>query len=205
MQLLRNRFFLLTVLISFSVISWQCSIVRTIANLSRLKFKIDNVDNVGVAGVTLSGIRSVSDIGTIDILKLTTAIARGSLPVQLTINVAALNPNDGKGGYPSTNAYLKEFPYRLMIEGNEVLSGNLENPVTIPGTGETSMIPLTVSFDLLKISKDKSWQSLVDLALGLAGAGSKGVNLELKALPVVTTDFGDIAYPREITIVKGTF
>jgi len=40
---------------------------------------------------------------------LTAAIAKGSLPATFSINVEAVNPNDGKDGYPRTDINIQKF------------------------------------------------------------------------------------------------
>lgn len=180
----------------------SCSVYQTMVNLSRLKFKINNVNNFSLAGVQLGNKRSLQDFTTMEALRLTSAFAKGSLPATFTLNIDALNPNDGKGGYPKTSATLKSFPWRLMLQDKETISGGLSSPVTVPGTGESIVIPLGISIDLYSFFRDRGYNDLLNLALNLGGAGGDPSKVALYAKPTVTSSVGDLTYPQEIKIVS---
>lgn len=186
----------------------SCSVYQTIVNISRLQFKLGAVNNFTLNGVPISGKTKIQDFSAIDILKISAAVARGSLPVSFILDVDAKNPNDGTGGYKSTEATIKDFPWRLMLDNKETISGDLASPVTVPGTGQIVTIPIRMNFDLASFFKDKDYESLINLALNIGGynkSSSSSSNLELYAKPVVTTIIGDISYPQEIKIVSAEF
>jgi hypothetical protein len=189
-------------------INLSCSVYQTIINISRLQFKLGAVNNFTLNGVSLSGKTKIQDFSATDILKISAAVARGSLPVSFVLNVDAKNPNDGTGGYKSTNATIKDFPWRLMIDNKETISGDLASPVSVPGTGQLVTIPLRMNLDLVSFFKDKNYESLINLALNIGGynqSGSGSSNLALYAKPVVTTILGDISYPQELKIINTGF
>ncbi|MFZ0455291.1 MAG: hypothetical protein WCE54_20540 [Ignavibacteriaceae bacterium] len=201
-----KKIILLSVLIALSNIS--CSVYQTIVNISRLQFKLGAVNNFTLNGVSLSGKTKIQDFSATDILKISAAVARGSLPVSFVLNVDAKNPNDGTGGYKSTNATIKDFPWRLLVDDKETISGDLASPVTVPGTGQLVTIPLRMNFDLASFFKDKNYESLINLALNIGGnnkTSSGSSNLALYAKPVVTSVIGDISYPQEIKIIGAEF
>ncbi len=196
----------LSLLILFANLS--CSVYQTIVNISRLQFKLGDVNNFTLNGVSISGKTKIEDFSVSDLLQISAAAARGNLPVSFVLNVNAKNPNDGTGGYKSTNATLKDFPWRLMVDSKETISGDLASPVSVPGTGQIVTIPLRMNFDLVSFFKDKDYKSLINLALNIGGynkSSSGSSNLELYAKPVVTSVIGDISYPQEIKIVSTSF
>lgn len=190
---------------SLLIILAGCSIYKTFQNLSRLKFKLANVSNLYVAGVNFSGKNKLSDFAPMEILTFSSNVLKGTLPVSFTLNVEAKNPNDGTGGYPRTNATLEAFPYRLLIDNKEILQGNISSPFVIPGTGESSIIPLSIGFDLVQTFKEHGYESLINLALRLSGLGNGNSNVQLFAKPVVGTELGNISYPGELKIVEVNF
>lgn len=200
---MKKIFYLLVILVAFSSVS--CSVYETIVNLSRLQFKLGAVNGFEINGVNISNKSSLSDFNAVELLKITTAVAQGTLPVSFVLNVDAKNPNDGTGGYKRTDATLKDFPWRLMIDGKETISGELDNSVTVPGTGEVTVIPLRMNIDLMDFFKNKGYESLVNLALNLGGQSGSASKLTLFAKPVVTTALGDISYPGELKIVDAEF
>ncbi len=121
------------------------------------------------------------------------------------MNVEAKNPNDGTGGYPQTNATLKEFPWRLEVDNVETIAGSIGAPVTVPGTGEIQNIPLTMNIDLIQFFGNKGLDNLVNLALTLGGQQGSSSKLALFATPTVSSPLGDIKYPGELKIVDQSF
>ena len=184
----------------------SCSVYETIVNISRLQFKLGEVSGFTLNGVSLNGKTRIQDFSSLDILKISAAVARGTLPVSFILNVDARNPNDGTGGFKKTNATIKNFPWRLFIDNKETISGDLASPVTVPGTGESINIPLRMNIDLVSFFKNKDYESLINLALNLSGNSQAGSSkLELYAKPAVTSVLGDISYPQEIKIISAEF
>ena len=185
--------------------SLSCSVFQTISNIGRLKFKLSNVGNFSLSGITVSNKSKLSDFNALDLLKLSSSFAQGNFPVSFILNVEALNPNDGTGGYPSTNATLKSFAWRLLLDNRETISGNIAQPVNVPGTGQTAIIPLQINMDLLSFFKDRGYESLINLALNLGGNSGSASQITLYAKPVISTMLGDLSYPSELKIVDFEF
>lgn len=183
----------------------SCSVYETMVNLSRLKFKLGAVNNFIVGGVNISNKSSLQDFNALEVVNLTTAIASGKLPASFTLNVEAKNPNDGTGGYPKTDATLKAFPWRLEIDDVETISGNIGAPVTVPGSGEITNVPLTMNIDLIEFFGNKGFDNLLNLALALGGQQGSSAKLSLFATPTVSSPIGDIKYPGELKIVEQSF
>lgn len=196
---------LLPILLLFALTNLSCSVYETFVNLSRLKFKLGDINNFKLNEVSIANKFSINDFAALEILKISSAVAQGNLPVSFTVNVEAMNPNDGTGGYPKTNATLKSFPWRLFIDDKETISGNISSPVEVPGTGEATNIPIQLEFDLISFFKNQGYESLLNLALNLGGYGGSSSRLTVFAKPVVSSALGDISYPEELKIVNFEF
>jgi len=183
------------------VIISGCSIYQTIMNLSRLKFKLEGVDNFRVADIKVADKQSAKDFNSMDMLKLSSNVIGGKLPVTFMVNVEAKNPNDGSGGYPSTGISIKSFPWRLYLDDRETVSGNISEPIYVPGKGEATKIPIRIELDLIQFFKDRNIGQIVDLVLNLGGAGKNPSKVKLIVDPVLDTPIGDLKYPNSITIV----
>jgi len=192
-------------IVTFAFVFTSCSIYKSIVNVSRLKFKIGVVNNVRLADIALGGKSKLTDFSPLDGMKLTSAMSKGTLPISFILNIDIKNPNDGTGGYASTNASLVSLPYRLYVDDKEILTGNISSPVTIPGTGEATVIPLTINFDILKSIKDRGFESVINLAMNIAGTGSGNSRLTVVTTPTVNTVLGNITYPGELKIVDKEF
>jgi hypothetical protein len=200
---MKKIFFLMSIIITISGIN--CSVYDTMVNLSRLQFKLGYVNNFNVNGINISNKSKLEDFSPLEILNISMVIASGKLPVSFTINVEAKNPNDGTSGFAKTDATLKSFPWHLQIDGKETISGNIPSPVSVPGTGQISLIPLQVNLDLLKFLENQGFESLLNLVLALGGEEGSAARLTLFADPTVSTGFGDINYPGELKIIDYKF
>jgi len=199
-----KKLFVLT-LIFLSLSGISCSVYKTIVNVSRLKFKLGNVENIELSGVNLDNKKSLSDFNSIEVIKLTASVARRTMPLTFILNVEAYNPNDGTGGYARTDITLKSFPWNLYIDDKQTISGNIDKPVIIPGTGESTIIPIRMNVDLFKFFKDKDYEDLVNLALAINRTKGTSAKFTLYAQPTVTTPIGDITYPGQLKIVGMSF
>jgi hypothetical protein len=186
--------------------SLSCNVVKEIqqavTNLSRCTFKLSDISEFTLAGVPLAG---KSGYSLMDGVTLAAAFARNELPASFTVNVAAVNPNDGTGGSPKSTATLTSFAWTLLIDNAITINGDIASPITIPGTGQQATIPLRMNLDLVRFFKEKGYDHIVNLALALGGANSSPSRLILRAKPTIKTDFGPISYPREIDIIDKEF
>jgi hypothetical protein len=198
-----KKILLLSVLLVLSNIS--CSVLETITNLSRLQFKLGEVNGFNVNGIDISNKSKLGDFSPLEIINLSSIVTSGKLPISFTLNVEAKNPNDGTGGYKKTDATLKAFPWHLQIDNKETISGNIASPVSVPGTGEVSLIPIQINLDLMQFIENQGYESLLNLVLAIGGQGGSAARLTLFADPTVSTALGDINYPGELKIVDQNF
>ncbi len=196
---------IIIILFSTALVFSACSILQTITNVSRLKFKLDSVNSFRVNGISINNKSKLSDFNTFDVLKLSSALASGELPVSFNVNIAAANPNDGTGGYPATDLKLKSFPWELYLNGKKTISGNIDEPLVVPGIGEQKIISLKIEMDLLEFFENRGVEEAVNLALKLGGKQGSTTNVQVIASPVLETSFGDLAYPEPVKIVDHTF
>jgi hypothetical protein len=191
-----------TLIFLMAVTFVQCSLIQTFINLTRVRFKLEGVENIYVANVSVMNKTKLSDFSTLDILQLSASVLKGTLPVSFILNVNAVNPNKATGKTPAQSATITSFPWRLVVDSKEVLTGNITHPVTIPGNGQQAIIPIAISFDLMRTFKDKSYEGLVNIVLRTTGRSTGSASFELYASPVVHTEIGNISYPGEIKVIS---
>ncbi|MBE0551910.1 MAG: hypothetical protein IH619_05985 [Ignavibacterium sp.] len=200
-----KRLFLAAVLLSFVISGIQCSVYESFSNLSRLQFKVGDVNGFQINGVSISNKSKLGDFNALDLLNLSSAFGQGSLPASFVLNVDAKNPNDGTGGYKKSDATLQNFKWRLFLDDKETVSGDIDQPIAIPGTGDVTIIPLRINLDLIKFFKDKGYESIINLALALGGNQGSSSKITLYATPTVGSPFGNITYPGELKLVDTQF
>lgn len=182
-----------------------CSVYKAFSNIARLQFKLGNIQDLLLSGIQVSNKSRLTDFSATDVLRLTSAVTSKQLPVTFTLYVHARNPNDGTGGYPSADVSLKAFPWKLIIDNKETITGNISQPVVVPGVGEEIRFPLQVNFDLFQFFADRGYEGLVNLALRLGGQASDPVDVKLVAQPTIGSQYGDFQYPKEMTIIRTQF
>lgn len=180
-------------------------LARTISSLRRLQFRLDGVSDFSLAGVKISGREQLRDFSVADGLRLLNAFRSRRLAASFLLNVEALNPNDGSGGTTRTVSTLTHFDWRLLIDDQPTISGGIDRPIEIPGTGQTSVIPLRLELDLYEFFGSRGYEELIDLALALGGKRGDISRVALDARPFVSTPLGEISYPERITIVSKEF
>ncbi len=199
---MRKKIVLLTVLVSLLA---SCSVYKTMMNISRLKFKLDGVSGFKLNGMDISDKTSLSDFGALQVVQLTSMIASGNLPVSFRVNIEAKNPNDGRGGFPPTDLTITDFPWKLYINDKETISGELSDPIKVPGVGQKKIIPIDVSLNLMKFISDNGIEDVINLVLKLGGQQADPTSLKIIAQPVLDTPIGEMQYPEPITIISKKF
>lgn len=193
--------------IGFSLLSFHsCNVIKDVTNaltdIGKLTFKLDNVSNMSVAGINLSNKNSIRDVSTVDVLKLTSAFATKNFPAKFTLNLLANNPNDGSKGKQKTSAFISSLDYRLILDDVNTISGDIENEITIPGSGQSTIIPLGMGLNLYEFFGNRGYESIINLGLAIGGVNGTTSKVKLDIKPTVRTPIGPISYPDRITVVN---
>jgi len=186
-----------------------CSAVKQLSdaleNLRRVQFKIAGVTNFRLAGIDVSNKKKISDFSVSEALQLTNAFASRRLVSDFILNVDARNPNDGSAQKTTNStAQITNFDWRLLIDDTPTVNGNIASPVSVPGKGQTVVIPLAVNLDLYEFFGKAGYDRVINLALAIAGEGGSS-RIKLDAKPTVRIGSFPITYPGRITIVDSEF
>ncbi len=169
-----------------------CAALSSLAALAQVRFDLDGVSRVSLAGVDLTSVRGYEELGALDVARVGVALAQGTLPLELTLDLRASNPD----GNPE--ARLLALDWDLFLEGRRTVGGGLPSPVNLP-SGASTAVPLDVRLDLREFFEGSA-RDLVNLAAGLVGLGGEPVALGLEAIPTVDTPLGPIRYPRPLVL-----
>jgi hypothetical protein len=202
---LKRSAILVTLIVAVTGCSTLKQLSDTVATLQQLQFKLDGVKPGTLAGVDLTKANDPSRLSATDGLRLATAYAEGSWPLSFTLNVAARNPNDDGEGSGGGTALLSSLAWTLAIDGKETISGDIPEPLQIPGAGRVTIIPFKMSLDLYRFFGDGGYDDLLNLALAIAGAEGTASRLTLTAVPTVSIAGVPVRYPGAIKIVDTRF
>jgi|WetSurMetagenome_2_1015567.scaffolds.fasta_scaffold226963_2 hypothetical protein len=196
----------LAIIVVLALSITSCNVVneisRAVTNLSRCTFKLAGVSEFRLAGVSLTGKTSM---GLLDGAKVLASYAKNELPATFVLKVAAQNPNTGSNGTVKSTATLTRMSWTLLLDDAPTVSGDVTEPIEIPGTGEQKIIPIQINLDLLKFFNDRGYDKILKLALSLGGAQGSASRVTLRAKPTIKTDFGEIAYPGDIDLIDKEF
>lgn len=172
-----------------------CRTLQQVANLRQVDFAIDDVEDATLAGIDLDRIRSGGEVRAQDVLRLTTAVASGSAPLDFTLVLGADNPAEN-----GVDARLVKMDWTLFLDDRETISGTFDQNILI-AAGERTAVPIPIRLDLVEFF-DRGARDLVELALAATGRGGEPKDIRLQARPTLDTPLGPISYPRPITIVS---
>lgn len=196
--------FLLVALLSFNGCSFLKGLSSAINSLSKLQFKVENVNSFSAAGVNFAGKRSLTDFSISDGLSLANTFKNKNFPSDLVINVSVKNPNDGVTSPTKSAVKLTGLASRLLIDGTPTVNADIMSPVDIPASNQTVIVPVRFSLDMYQFFGNGGYDKLINLALSLAGVGGSS-RVSLDAQPTVTSPLGPITYPSRIMIVDKEF
>jgi hypothetical protein len=169
-----------------------CAALQSLAALSQVRFDLAGVSEVRMAGVDLLRVRGYEDLSAREVLQVTLALTAGELPLDLTLDLHADNPQ----GNP--DAHLLALDWTLFLQERETVSGALDRAVQLP-SGAVTGVPIRVRLDLLEFFQGSA-RDLVELAAALAGVEGEPVAVGLRATPTVDTPLGPIRYPRPLEL-----
>jgi len=161
-------------------------------NFTKCQFRLASVDQVSLVGIPLALGASTADITPMNLLKLQSGLTQGTLPLQFNVNVEAKNPNSSPAG-------MSRMEWILFLDGNRMTSGLLDKEVDIEARA-TGNVPLTVSLDLTKVLSGQALDSMVNLALNIAGEGTHPTHISLQVKPSITVQGQTLDYPGYITL-----
>jgi len=174
-----------------------CATVRQLTALKQVTFAIEGVRGIRLAGVPLDNVRRPSDVNALDAARIGAAVLNHRIPLEFDIHVGGTNPADNP-----TTARLVRLQWTLDLNGHETVSGIIDTAYTF-APGITTDVRVPIRLDLAQFFQNSA-QDALDLALGLAGLGSRPTEVVIRAVPTIDTPLGAITYPSPITIVRRT-
>jgi len=184
-------FFLSTIFVLSS-----CDVLQQasqISNLSKCEFRLESVQQLNLAGINVQNIKNISDLNMMDAGRLAMAVSTQQLPLDLTLNIEAKNPNTASAG-------MTKIDWILLIDDIEMTQGILDKQVSIPANNGTTIIPMQMHIDLKKALSGKSADAVINFGLNLAGAGNKPTRFTLRMKPTITVSGFPITYPGYLNI-----
>ncbi|MDR3226404.1 MAG: LEA type 2 family protein [Prevotellaceae bacterium] len=156
----------------------SCAVMQSALQIANCKYDVDGVVRPTVAGISLNNITNLNQINALDLIKITAAFASKNLPLSATINVKATNPG-------SVAATVQRLDWAIDLEQKEVLSGAINQAISVPANGGSTLIPVTVGIDLFQLFSGETKDNLLNLAMSIANIGENSSKVSIRVRPTV--------------------
>ena len=156
--------------------------------LSKCEFRVKDVSDIMLAGVTVENVDDFSDINYLDGLILLAAASAGNLPLSLNVNVEVKNPN-------SEMAAVNKTEWKLYVDDLLITTGTYEDRLEIPPYDGIAILSVPVAVNLAELLEGETGRALINLALNLAEIGDEPSRITLSAKPYIYVGERLIRYP----------
>lgn len=169
---------------------------RQIEALEKCTYEISSVDSIFIAGRDVSMLirNKTFDLGNMPELAL--ALIRKNIPLRARVNLTISNPT-------ANPAAINQFEYIVLIKGQELANGFVNQKVSID-PGGTTTIPVRVNSNIYSfLSNGKTIDEIIDFVRGgESGAAEKKGVVTIKIKPTIEIGNKLVKYPGYITIDK---
>ena len=172
----------------------SCKVAKSIYNLKNCEYKYHSITGLTLAGVNLQNVTDLSSLNPLTASGLIAAFSseRTQLPLKFTLNLNVKNPT-------TSDALLDGLAYILEIDDVEMATGSVDSRLQI-APGETSILPLSVNFDLRKVMSGQSANVIKNLAFNFVGLSDQPANVTIKLKPSLTIGGQVIDSPSYIPV-----
>jgi hypothetical protein len=166
-----------------------CDTARELVNMFNCTFERENIEKFRFAGVNFDRLTSPADLTLTEGINIAAALAKGTAPISFTMNLTGKNPN-------KTTAGIEQFKWIFLLDGNEVLDGNVIDKYSIPAEG-ASVLPLEIGFDAMKYLDGSTPESIFRFYQNITGKNAaQQSNASLKIKPTIN----GVEFPNYITV-----
>ena len=175
---MKNR--VLIILSVLFVSFFSCDSLSKLTAFKNCQYEFVNLSNTAVAGVSLNGLQNVNNLNAASLLKVTAAIVSGNLPLSATVNVKATNPN-------AKMAQIAGLEWAIDLNNNNILTGNVNQKITVPANGGQTVIPFNFQIDVMKlVKKGDSNDNILSLVNNVLRTGEGSSTISIRIKPTVT-------------------
>jgi len=183
-------------ILSIILLLSACDISRQINEMNtfaKCDFRLHTIEDVRLAGVDIQQYKSYTDLKFLDIAAISSALAKGKLPLTFILNVQIKNPNP-------TTAALNKMEWILFIDEIEILNGISNQRAEIPPNDGVSNLPIEINADLMEVLSGESGEAVSNFAFNLSGNGNQPSRVMLKVKPTIMVGNTPVSYPGYISV-----
>ncbi|MEZ0607977.1 hypothetical protein ACAW74_05655 [Fibrella sp. WM1] len=190
-------------LLAMPVLFSQCGINRQVQQakmLGKSQYAVRSADSITIAGYDVEefkDIRQLEDINPLKYPRIAAGLLSRNIPFRANINLEIVNPTNDV-------AAINQFDYRLLLAGNELATGTVQQRVEVPPGGGKVVVPIPVNANAYELVTNASTRNaFVDLVRNLAGSSQVPPSrVTLKIKPTLMLGNKQVKYPGYIDIDK---
>ena len=169
---------------------------RLLEAFEKCTYEINSADSVYVAGRDVSKLIRNRTFELRNIPELALAVFRRNIPLSAKVNLTINNPT-------SRTAAINQFEYIVLIKGQELANGFINQRVSIE-PGGTTTVPVRVNSNIYSfLSNGKTMEEVIDfLRGGESGATEKKGMVTIRIKPTIEMGNKLVKYPGYISIDK---
>ncbi len=198
-----------TIALAGALLPCACGSGSTVFDLCT--FRLESTEDFTVCGILLDDLDQLT-VG--QAAQVAAAWAQGDVPVGFTLDIGVRNPNDGITGPLLDLVQVTDLPWDLYLDADEgsgfdttwVASGEILDPVEVPGDSETVIVPIEVEFDGLTVLEELGPVAFIELMIAVGGVDGDIRDSEhlgrmvLETEPSIDTPFGTMEYPEPVWV-----
>lgn len=193
----------LALLAAIPVLFSQCGINRQVQQgkaLGKSRYAIHSADSITIAGYDIEefkDIRQLDDINPLKYPRVAAGLLSRNVPFRAILNLEIVNPTNEV-------AAVNQFEYRLLLAGNELAAGTVQQRIEVPPGGGKVTVPVPVNANAYELVANSSTRNaFIDLVRNLAGSNQTPPSrITLKVKPTVMLGNRAVKYPGYIDIEK---
>ena len=166
-----------------------CERIKEVVNMFNCTFERKNIDNFRFAGVGFDRLTSPSDLSLTDLASVGAALLSKTAPITFNVNIEGNNPT-------TKSAAIEQFKWKLLLDNNEILEGNVIDRFSIPAQG-SNILPLEIGFDAWQYLNGNNTESVYNFYQNVTGKNNEQKsNVGIKIKPTIN----GMEFPQYITV-----
>src|SRR4030043_1795378 len=173
----------------------SCLTLGELISFTKCEFRMKNIQQIQLAGVNLEGKSSVNDFKISDMATFTQYALRGTLPLEMVLQIEAKNPNQ-------QSAAINKVEWIAYLDDFELITGLIKDRVVVPPNDGVGLIALHIRFDLRKAVESSAGSAIANLALKNMNIGEQESRFSVKIKPTILIGSFALDYPGYVKISK---
>lgn len=178
--------------IVFMFLFFSCALKKMEA-FSNCEFKLERVNSLTIAGVKINP-NGQTNMSLVDVLKISNGLSNKSLPLAINLDLNGKNPN-------AIEARMMRFDWKISIEGEDVVSGQVDNEVRIAPSSATDF-NFNTSFDVYNTVSKYSMDDLKKIVNNVFDENGNPKSVKMFIKPYLSLGKINIPYPGFIELTK---